>query len=229
MLEKKNNSEIYLGLLSVLAVNAIVVYGVLFLKWNFFMVIYSYWFAEFISSLFDKLKYRTLKKRNEIHAAGVKKESEGRFLFLFVYWVFIVLIAGFIAAPENTFGENIMVVLFMNKAFNINLLCIVLGEFALYYQRFVLHRNYDPEVVARKNTLMNKRTMVMHISIIAGAFVWFAMHFEGFFIHINPGKYGDYAFMLVFVGIRVVGELIGINVLFREGKNKSSGEDFSEL
>lgn len=218
MSEKRNNSEKYIAVLSIFLGNAIVVYGVLYLNWNFFMVLYSYWFAEFISSVFSRIKYRTLIKRKELIYEENSKETDGRFLFLFVYWVFIVVIAGFIAAPEKTYGENLLVILFMNKAFNINLLFILLGEFALYYQSFVLSRDYDPHQVVKANSIVSKRTMIMHISIIVGAFAWFSMHGERFFIHINPGQYGDFIFMLIFVAVRVLGESISLWAVFKENK-----------
>ena len=214
MSDDKNNSEKYIALLSIFLGNAIVVYGVLYLNWNFFMVLYSYWFAEFISSVFARIKFKTLIKRKEL--APGDAETDGRFLFLFVYWVFIVVIAGFIAAPEKTYGENLLVIFFMNKAFNINLLFVLLGEFALYYQRFILSRDYIPHQVVKSNSMMNKRTMIMHISIILGAFAWFSMHGERFFIHFDPGQYGDYIFMLIFVAVRILGESISLWSVFKE-------------
>lgn len=216
MSEKKNNSDKYIALLSILIGNAIVVYGVLYMNWNFFMVLYSYWFAEFISSVFAKIKYRTLMKRKEIMAQDSENDSSGRFLFLFVYWVFIIVLAGFVAAPENTYKENLLVIFFMNKAFNINLLFAVITEFVLYYHRFVLAKEYNPQEVLTANSMVNKRTMIMHISIIFGAFGWFAMHHERFFIHLDPGKYGDYVFMLIFVAVRVIGESISLRSIFKE-------------
>lgn len=209
MLAKKNNFDLLVRILSILLSNGMVVYGVLYLNWNFFMVIYSYWFAELVSSVFDKIKYRTLKKRNELSGLVLGKESDGKFLFLFVYWIFIVLIAGFLAAPENTIGENIVVLLFMKRAFNISLLIMIIGELLVYCQQFILSRHYTAEEVIKANSLTNKRTMIMHIAIIAGAFIWFAMHVDHFFIHINPGKYGDSIFMIIFVGIRIMGEVLG--------------------
>ncbi len=158
-------------------------------------------------------------KRGELLRSSGEKKPEGRFLFLFVYWVFIVLIAGFILAPENTFGENLLVVLFMNKSFDITLFCMVAGELIVYYQQFMLSRNYQAEVVVRQNSMLNKRTMVMHISILLGAIAWFSMYAENFFIHIEPGKYGAYSFMLIFVGIKLVGELLGVVQSF-QGKSK---------
>jgi hypothetical protein len=131
-------------------------------------------------------------------------------MFLFVYWIFIVLIAGFLAAPENTIGENIVVLLFMKRAFNISLAVMILGELLVYCQQFVLNRHYTAAEVVMANTLTNKRTMTMHIAIIVGALLWFTMHVEHFFIHINPGQYGDYLFMMAFVGIRIIGEILGM-------------------
>lgn len=208
MVEKKNNVVLLVRLLSILVSNGIVVYGVVYLNWNFFMVIYSYWFAELVSSVFDRLKYRLLKKRNELAGLSLGKESDGKFLFLFVYWIFIVLIAGFLAAPENTIGETIMVLLFIKRSFNISLLIMILGQLLVYLQAFILKKHYTAEEVVKANSLTNKRTMTMHIAIIAGSLIWFTMHVDHFFIHINLGKYGDSIFLIVFVGIRIIGEML---------------------
>ncbi len=203
-MEDKYTKDKYISLLAILLSNAVIVYGVLYLNWNFFMVIYSYWFGELISTLFDKIKYRTLVNRKELP----KGQEEGRLFFLFIYWVFIIVIVGFVTAPEKTYMENILVILFLNKVFNLNLLMVFLGELGIYLHNFILFKNYKPENVIAKNNMMNKKTLIMHLSIIAGTFIWFSMHGDKFFFHIDAGKYGDYGFMMVFVVIRLAGDLI---------------------
>jgi hypothetical protein len=207
---KKNLTSIYIGLASILFSNAVVVYGVTSLNWNFFMVIYAYWFGEVISSLFDKIKVRTLKSRNELPARIEPEENVGRFFFLFIYWVFIVVIAGFVTAPEKTYIENILVILFLNKFFDISILFVLLGEFAMYWNSFFIEKNYNPQTIVANNSMMNKKTIIMHISIIFGAFAWFALNTDKFFFHIDAGEFGSYGFMIVFVVIRLVGDLMGL-------------------
>jgi hypothetical protein len=214
-MEEKNYNSFYTGLFMVLLSNGVVVYGVVSLNWSFFMVIYSYWFGEVISSAFDVVKLRTLKRRNELpYIENEKQEKQGRFFFLLVYWVFIVMIVGFITAPSNSFGENIRVIFFMNKIFNINILCVLLGEMAIYWSSFHARRNYDPKKVVAKNGMVNKKTLIMHISIIFGTFVWFAMNSDKFFFHIDAGEYGNYGFIMVFVVVRLIGDLAGLRAEF---------------
>ena len=211
---KKAKPDIYISLLFILLSNAVIVYGVLSLNWNFFMVLYSYWFGELISSVFDTIKYRTLKKRNELLEADENKETTGRFFFLFVYWVFIVILVGFITAPDKTWGDNIFVILFLNKTFNFNLFLLLFGELGLFFKNFILSKNYNAKNIISENSLLNKKTMIMHVSIIIGAFIWFAMNTDKFFFHINAGKYGTYGFMMTFVAIKLTGDLIVVKKNF---------------
>ena len=213
ILEKKEKPDFYISLLSILLSNGIIVYGVLSLNWNFFMVLYTYWFGELFSSMFDKIKYRVLKNRNEL-PQEINEAQGGRFFFLFVYWVFIVILVGFVTAPDKTWGDNLLVIIFLNKTFNLNLVFLLLGELGLFLRNFFLLRNYKAEKIIQENGMMNKRTMTMHISIIAGAFIWFAMNMDKFFFHINAGKYGTYGFMIAFVAIKLIGDLIALKKSF---------------
>ncbi len=208
-MEKKNSFEVYISLLKILLSNAVVVYGVVYLSWNFFMVIYSYWFGELISSIVDKVRYTTLKNRDQLPKVDAK-QADGRFFFLFLYWIFIVIIVGFIVAPSKTYGENILVIFFMNKFFNLNLLFVLLGELALYFNTFFVSKNYEASEIVVQNSMMNKRTLIMHISIIFGTFAWFATNTDKFFFHIDVGEYGPYGFMIVFIVIRVIGDMLGL-------------------
>ena len=209
-MEKKNNLAVYIELLKILLSNGVVVYGVLYLGWNFFMVLYSYWFNEFLSSIADKVRFNTLKTRNQLPFIKDKKLADGRFFILFIYWVFIVVIVGFVTAPSKTYGENLLVIFFMNKTFNLNLLFILLGEIVLYLNVFFILKNYSPDTIVLKNSMMNKRTMIMHISIIFGTFAWFATNTDKFFFHLDVGEYGPYGFMFVFIIIRIVGDFVGL-------------------
>jgi hypothetical protein len=195
--------------------NAAVVYGVLELHWNFFMVVYSYWFGELISSIFDKIKFKTLQHRDESLVITESNEGGGRFFFLFLYWVFIVVIVGFLTAPDNMYFENFMVLLFRNVFFNISLLFLLLGELFIYVKIFYFNRNYDPKRVIAKNGIMNKKTMVMHLSIIFGTFAWFAMNSDKFFFRIDAGKYGSYSFIIVFIVVRLAGDLMSIRAEYK--------------
>jgi hypothetical protein len=229
-LEKTQKTDLYISLASILISNGIIVYGVLDLNWNFFMVLYTYWFGELFSSMFDKIKYRVLKSRNELPPPVIKEANEsqgGRFFFLFIYWVFIVVLVGFVTAPDKSWGDNILVIIFFNKTFNLNLIFLLLGELGLFLRNFILLRNYDPHYVVSENGIMNKRTMIMHISIIAGAFIWFAMNTDKFFFHINAGKYGTYGFMMTFVLIKLIGDAIAF--LNKTKKKNYNGRDSSDL
>lgn len=197
-------------IISILLSNGIALYGVFYLNWNFFMILYSYWFSEIIASGFERLGYYTIKKRQELSIKQDIPKNDGRFFFLGIYWVFIVIVAGFITAPAEDYGANIRVIFFLNSSFTINILLILIGEFMLYLNTFHINRKYDAMEIAQSLGTLNKRTLVMHLSIIFGTFAWFAMNTDKFFFKIDVGKYGEYGFMIVFIVIRVVGDLMGL-------------------
>jgi hypothetical protein len=201
---RKGTTDLYIQMATILMANLVVVYGVFFLHWNFFMIIYSYWFAEFITSFFGYLKVRMLRQRGELPREVAASDN---FFFLFIYWVFIVVLVGFVIAPDKMYGENLKTLLFMNGAFNLSVLVILLGELGAFLQAFVLTRSYQVSDFVHRSKIMNKRMMVMHLSIIVGTFAWFAMYSDNFFFRIEGGQYAEYIFMLVFVAIRFVAEL----------------------
>ncbi len=208
MSKKKNKFDRYIRLLTILMSIVLVTYGVYSMHWSFFMVVYSYWFAECIVSVFDRVKYYTVLRRKELSSVARGKEQEGKFLFLFVYWVFIVFIVGFIAAPENTFGENMKVVFFMNKSFNSVLFCVLAGELTRYVHSFVLHRKYHPGVIEVLNNTLPVRTKFMQVSVLLSSFLWLMMYQDYFSLGWSPGGNGELVLLLVLVLIRAVGELI---------------------
>ena len=214
VMKQKSPANFYINLCTLLLGNAAVVYGVVALNWNFFMVVYAYWFGELISTVFDKIKVRTLKSRKEL--TNIEITNNGRFFFLFIYWVFIVLIVGFVTAPSKIYGENFMVILFLNNFFNLSLLCVFLGELAQYVNAFFIAKNYDPATIISDNNTLNKKTIIMHVSIIFGTLAWFTMNTDKFFSHIDAGKYGNYGFMIVFVIIRLTGDLIGLRADYKK-------------
>ncbi|HVD96612.1 MAG TPA: DUF6498-containing protein [Cytophagaceae bacterium] len=207
MLENKKNVDRALTVLTVLLSNGIVVYGILFLHWSFFMVLYSYWFGELIVSIFERIAYQRVKKRKELTSSVGRKESEGRFFFLLVYWLFIVLVVGFIAASENKFGENLIVMSFRDRPFNISILVVFIGTALLYYRDFIRYNDYRPAAVAMANSLLNKRTVLMHIAVLSSAFLWFCTHVKHFFIYVPLGKQGDLVFLLLLAAVRLAGDV----------------------
>ena len=129
-----------------------------------FYIIYFFWFNEFIHLVVDKLLYKLNPKAfitNELNDNGF-----GSFVMMGIYWVFIVLVFGFIAnfANDQIFTVNLEVLVFQNWFFNINLIGVAAG-------RIFLH-------LAKKRVEVNLGTfspnmLVLHLSIIVGCVLLF--------------------------------------------------------
>lgn len=130
-----------------------------------FYLLYFFWWNELIRLVVDRLCY----KRNKNAVFEITRNS--RFfesLFLMgIYWVFLVVIFGFIAAsdsPDAVIIANMQVLMFHNWFFNINLLFVLL-------ERWYLHKTLQPLQVYFD--AFNPNTIVLHVSIIVGAVLMF--------------------------------------------------------
>jgi hypothetical protein len=131
-----------------------------------FYLLYFFWWNELIRLVVDRLCYK--RNPNAVYEDGHGKNF-GESLFLMgIYWVFLVVIFGFIAAT-NTEGTDIIianmrVLLFHNWFFNINLIFVLL-------ERLYLHKTRQPLQIYFG--AFNPNTIVLHISIIVGAVLMF--------------------------------------------------------
>lgn len=129
-----------------------------------FYLLYFFWWNELIRLVVDRLCY----KRNKNAVYEITRNS--RFfesLFLMgIYWLFLVVIFGFIAASDSTeiIIANMQVLVFHNWFFNINLLFVLL-------ERWYLHRTQQP--IQAYFDAFNPNTIVLHVSIIVGAVLMF--------------------------------------------------------
>lgn len=128
-----------------------------------FYIIYLFWFQEFIRTLFDVIfllkQAKTVNQKFE-----VLKSSFGNFFLLFIYFVFIVLIFGFMLNSNDSslLGKNILVLFFKNWFFNINLIL-----FSVEYFIFKHNQNTFQYPIV----IFNRRHIILHLSIILGAII----------------------------------------------------------
>lgn len=129
-----------------------------------FYLIYFFWWNELIRLVVDRLYYK--RNPNAIHEGGDAK-GFGESLFLMgIYWVFLVVIFGFIAGADGTeiIIANMAVLFFHNWLFNLNLLFVLLERIYLHSTQQPLNSYFDA---------FNPNTIVLHISIIIGAVLMF--------------------------------------------------------
>lgn len=118
-----------------LLVNGFTFFGIIVWKWNFFTIIYLYWFEEVIRIIFRLVENKINYKKNKISKSESKlqhKATLAMFFPMFVYFVFIIIIVGMIAAPNtDVVLDNLFTVFFRNTEFNLNLLLAVVSEIAI--------------------------------------------------------------------------------------------------
>lgn len=131
-----------------------------------FYLLYFFWWNELIRLVVDRLCYK--RNPNAVYEDGHGK-GFGESLFLMgIYWMFLVVIFGFIAATDTEGTDiiiaNMRVLLFHNWFFNINLIFVLL-------ERLYLHKTRQPLQIYFG--AFNPNTIVLHISIIVGAVLMF--------------------------------------------------------
>lgn len=126
-----------------------------------FYIIYLYWFQEFIRTLvdFNYIFWNQPTLKEKINCITL---SYGSFFILFIYFVFIVLLFGFMLNFNNhtLLYNNMSVLVFQNTFFNLNII-LFLTEYIYYRQQS------DTKKISL--TMFNKRHIILHISIILGA------------------------------------------------------------
>jgi hypothetical protein len=123
-----------------------------------------------------------------------------------LYYVFIVVIVGFLIPPKEHYISNIQTIFFSNQSFNINLLFIVLSEVWLFLKlrNHLANFQYNPQ---HYQYGISKRSFILHVSIIFGTILWAAIHRPDFIFQLNLGEMGNYVFIFVFVAIKILSDL----------------------
>ncbi|WP_162623282.1 hypothetical protein [Confluentibacter sediminis] len=129
-----------------------------------FYLIYFFWCNELLCLVVDRLCY---KRNSNALYENVHSVNFGGGLFLMgIYWVFLVVFFGFIAASDNTeiMITNMQVLFFHNWFFNINLIFVLL-------ERVYLHKKQQPIKVCFG--AFSPNIIVLHISIVVGGMLIF--------------------------------------------------------
>jgi len=160
--------------------NGLQIYGILALGWHFFPILYLWWWEELVLSTFGVLKLRRmrpflLQKQNELDVREGESSARGRFFLLFVYFVFVVVVGGFLFAPKESYVANIITLMFRNQVFNLNLLFFIGMQAALYLRDFYQNPNFDTTDVTTLRTIFDLRSMVIHVGMLVGAFLSFLL------------------------------------------------------
>ncbi|WP_154657149.1 hypothetical protein [Hugenholtzia roseola] len=203
----------YFDFLSSLLADFLMLYGVIKGQERFFSVLYLYWWREWLRTWYQLVLLYFWHKKQPFEEK-VWKELRTRvrspFFFLGIYWVFIVILVGFVLAFD---GEerlyNLQTLFFKNQIFNYSLL-LILGGFLLNGLRFfytkkegagfeidendleeilesekenqLQHKNHTNSLpfALPQQNTLSKEALTMHLSIILGTLAWFALNTDKF-------------------------------------------------
>ncbi len=149
--------------IDIAATLVITIWGVCRNEVTVFYVIYLFWFQEFVRTVVDFM-YLFFQQKRIWGKLQFLQLAFGSFFILFIYVVFILLLFGFMLNRDNgkLLGNNILVLMFRNWLFNINLL-LFSAEY-IYLRANADNRNLQL-------VIFNRRHIILHISILLGAFI----------------------------------------------------------
>ena len=129
-----------------------------------FYLMYFFWCNELIRIIIDK--WYAKKNPNAVNKDWQSSDFTGGLFSMGIYWVFLVVFFGFIAASNNSkiIFTNMEVLFFQNWFFNINLIFVLV-------ERIYLHRKQEPLTIYFG--AFNPNMIVLHVSIIVGGVILF--------------------------------------------------------
>lgn len=129
---------------------------------SIFYIIYLFWWNELINTLVDFFYGKLSREKN----STAPKESLAGLFPLFIYFVFIIVFFAFMANWDNNklLIVNIRILMFKNIYFNLNLLYIAIIRIYM-----LVNKQIQPQT----SKIFTGNMMVLHISIILGAFAMF--------------------------------------------------------
>lgn len=184
--------------------NVMQVYGIVILGWHFFPILYLWWWEELMLGILGWWKLKRLRpllltKEPESVVFQGERSAVTRFFLLAVYFVFIVVLAGFMFAPDGAAIQNILTIFFKNRVFNLNLLFFAAIQLWMFWRNFQPElKNEATEVEALRNTF-NTRSAVIHAGLLIGALMSYLLP--------RYNLQTEHAFMFGFMAVKTVVEL----------------------
>jgi hypothetical protein len=129
-----------------------------------FYLMYFFWFNELIRIVVDR--WYAKKNPNAVNKDWQSSDFTVGLFSMGIYWVFLVVFFGFIAASSNSdiIFSNMEVLFFQNWFFNINLIFVLV-------ERIYLHQKQQPLTIYFG--AFNPNMIVLHVSIIVGGVILF--------------------------------------------------------
>ncbi|MEK6875488.1 MAG: DUF6498-containing protein [Nanoarchaeota archaeon] len=161
--------------------NSIPLMGVLFFNWNIFMILILYWIESAIIGFYNILKMiKTNKSINENSKANAYLNFNPTTNLTHYFKIFFIIHFGgfmfghliFIFAISSLFQDklalNISDIIF---SVSIGIISLFISHGFSYYNNFLKNREYDKISINQLFTQPYSRIVVMHFTIIFGAFL----------------------------------------------------------
>jgi hypothetical protein len=161
-----------------------------------FYLLYFFWWNELIRLVVDRLCYK--RNKNAVYEITLSSRFSESLFLMGIYWVFLVVIFGFIAAadsPDAVIIVNMQVLMFHNWFFDINLIFVLL-------ERWYLHKTQQPLHVYFE--AFNPNTIVLHVSIIVGGALMFFVVRKYPEIFTPENRWGSALIILPFLLLRML-------------------------
>ena len=199
----KNTSVEYLTLGLTIVLTLVSIY---ILQITVFYMIYLFWWDEAMRTIFEFFRF-VFKRKTLIEPKKSISGIGGKFFFLFVYLIFIVVFLGFVMNWNNhdLVLLNGEVLFFQNKFFNISLVGFFLREtYILIHQDQVLGGSL----------FLSRGIITLHISLILGIFGWFLINN----VFPNYIEYASLVAAIPFLFLKVIFEIAEIRDHERQRK-----------
>ena len=215
---RPSNRKGFITGIMIISANSIPVIGVIFLKWNPYMILLIYWGESLIIGLFNIFKMiisgaiqdRKFSPPGFTAGAGLSLFFTVHYgMFMFVHGVFIVIFM-LIAASGDSPGSappadpisaikmlipgEMTVIEFLESEFAA-IAALFISHLVSFYLNFIKTGEYNYTTADNYMVRPYKRIIVMHLTIIFGAFALFISGFK------------SVVFIIIWIGLKILTDL----------------------
>ncbi len=165
----------------IIFINFIPIFGVLYLNWKIFPVVFLFWFENLVIGIFNVFKLILCKNEKAVFSIVEKFVAIPFFcvhygMFTFVHGVFVVVLFGGIKNGESPF----YLLYRLNEMFTKNYLIypmvgVFIAHAIAFYNDYVAKKEYLRTTVKKLMGEPYGRIIVLHIAILFGGFFIMSM------------------------------------------------------
>lgn len=217
---RPSNRKGFISVIFIIAANSLPVYGVIFFKWNPYMILLIYWGESLIIGIFNILKMLIsgviengrFSPSGSAEAAGLSLFFTFHYgMFMFVHGIFIIVFmfmsltqsittSGINNSPEisfileGLFPEINTVTDFLESEYAA-VAALFISHLVSFYLYFIKTGEYNYTQASTYMMRPYKRIIIMHMTIIFGAFALFISGFK------------SAVFIIIWIGLKILSDL----------------------